>query len=103
MTEYEMTKVLIAPRLTEKSTIEAERRDTSCWDVRKDATKEQIKAAAEFMLGGEVLKVRTSNLKGKTKRTRGKLGRRKDVKKAWITMAPGAQQDAEAQAMKPAE
>ena len=50
------------------------------------ATKLEIKKAVEKLLGAEVLKVNTTITKGKTKRFGRTLGRRSDVKKAYVTL-----------------
>jgi large subunit ribosomal protein L23 len=57
--------------------------------VAKDATKDEITAAVEELFKVNVLKVNTVVTKGKTKRFRGIMGRRDDVKKAIVTLAEG--------------
>jgi large subunit ribosomal protein L23 len=57
--------------------------------VAKDATKPQIAEAIENLFKVSVVKVNTLNVKGKTKRFRGRDGKRSDVKKAIITLAEG--------------
>jgi large subunit ribosomal protein L23 len=57
--------------------------------VAKDATKPQIAEAIENLFKVTVVKVNTLNVKGKTKRFRGREGKRSDVKKAIITLAEG--------------
>ena len=52
----------------------------------QDATKDEIAAAVEGLFKVKVTKVNTLNVKGKTKRFRGILGRRSDVKKAIVTL-----------------
>ena len=54
-----------------------------------DATKDEIAAAVEALFKVNVTKVNTINVKGKTKRFRGIMGRRSDVKKAIVTLADG--------------
>ena len=54
-----------------------------------DATKDEIAAAVEELFKVNVLKVNTVVTKGKTKRFRGIVGRRSDVKKAIVTLAEG--------------
>ena len=54
-----------------------------------DSTKPQIKEAVEGLFGVKVKAVNTSITKGKVKRFRGQLGRRKDVKKAYVPLEEG--------------
>jgi large subunit ribosomal protein L23 len=60
------------------------------FEVAIDATKPQIKEAIETLFNVKVKAVNTTVTKGKTKKFRGKPGRRKDVKKAYVTLAEGA-------------
>ena len=57
--------------------------------VALDATKPQIKAAVEGLFGVKVLAVNTLVQKGKTKRFKGRPGKRSDVKKAFVQLAEG--------------
>jgi large subunit ribosomal protein L23 len=57
--------------------------------VAEDATKDEIAAAVEELFKVKVIKVNTLITKGKTKRFRGILGRRSDVKKAIVTLQEG--------------
>ena len=59
------------------------------FNVRRDATKPEIKAAVEQLFKVKVLAVNTINRKGKTKRFRGLKGKQQDVKKAIIRLAEG--------------
>ena len=54
-----------------------------------DASKDEIAAAVEELFKVKVTKVNTMVTKGKTKRFRGTIGRRNDVKKAIVTLAEG--------------
>ena len=54
-----------------------------------DASKDEIAAAVEALFKVNVTKVNTINVKGKTKRFRGIIGKRADVKKAIVTLAEG--------------
>ncbi|MCS6778435.1 MAG: 50S ribosomal protein L23 [Geminicoccaceae bacterium] len=84
--------VIIAPVITEKATMLSEKNQI-VFKVRPDATKPQIKAAVEALFNVKVTAVNTLNVKGKVKRSRGRLGRRPDVKKAIVTLAEGARID----------
>ena len=80
--------VILAPVITEKSTLVSEYNQV-VFQVAKDSTKPQIKAAIEALYGVKVLAVNTMVAKGKTKRWRGQEYRRSDVKKAVVTLAEG--------------
>lgn len=80
--------VITAPVITEKATMGSEHGQVT-FRVPLDATKPQIKAAVEALFKVEVKAVNTLIHKGKTKRFRGLPGRRSDVKKAIVTLAPG--------------
>ena len=59
------------------------------FEVAIDATKPQVKEAVEALFGVKVKAVNTSITKGKVKRFRGQLGKRRDVKKAYVTLEEG--------------
>jgi len=79
---------LIAPVITEKSTILSEQNKV-VFKVPLAASKEQIKEAVEALFKVQVVAVNTLVNKGKTKRFRGVPGKRSDVKKAIVTLAEG--------------
>jgi large subunit ribosomal protein L23 len=79
---------ILSPVITEKATMLSEQNKV-VFRVAKDATKAQIAEAIENLFKVSVVKVNTLNVKGKTKRFRGREGRRSDVKKAIITLAEG--------------
>ena len=80
--------IIIAPVITEKATLLSEQNKV-VFRVAKDATKDEIAAAVEELFKVTVTKVNTMVTKGKTKRFRGRPGRRSDVKKAIVTLAEG--------------
>lgn len=80
--------VIIAPHITEKSTLASEQ-NAVVFKVAKDATKPQIKEAIEAIYDKRVVAVNTLVQKGKTKRWKGKVYQRSDVKKAIVTLAEG--------------
>ena len=88
MTDLRHYDVIRSPSITEKSSLISERNQV-VFNVAKDATKPQIKAAIEALFGVKVKAVNTLLRKGKTKRFRGIAGRQKDVKKAIVTLAEG--------------
>jgi large subunit ribosomal protein L23 len=79
---------VLAPVITEKATLLSEQNKV-VFRVAKHATKDEIAEAVEQLFKVNVIKVNTLVVKGKTKRFRGILGRRSDVKKAVVTLAPG--------------
>ena len=79
---------ILAPVITEKATLLSEQNKV-VFQVAADASKDEIAAAVEALFKVNVTKVNTLNVKGKTKRFRGIIGRRSDVKKAIVTLAEG--------------
>ena len=80
--------VLIAPIVSEKSyTLLDEGKYTFLVDPRSNKT--EVKIAVEQVFGVKVATVNTANRKGKTRRTRSGLGRRKDTKRAIVTLREG--------------
>ena len=80
--------ILLAPVISEKSYgLLDENKYTFL--VRPDANKTQIKIAVEQVFNVRVLDVNTLNRPGKRKRTRSGIGRRKDTKRAVVSLAPG--------------
>ena len=80
--------VVLAPHITEKSTLLSEH-NAVVFKVAGGASKPQIKAAVEALFGVSVTGVNTMNVKGKTKRWKGRPYTRSDVKKAVVTLADG--------------
>jgi large subunit ribosomal protein L23 len=87
-TKAELYDVIRKPIITEKATLASEH-NAVVFEVAIDANKPQIKEAVEGLFGVKVKAVNTSITKGKVKRFRGKLGVRKDVKKAYVTLEEG--------------
>lgn len=80
--------VIVGPVITEKATTLSDQNKV-VFKVAKTATKPQIKTAVEKLFDVKVESVNTLVTKGKTKRFRGQLGQRSDVKKAVVTLAEG--------------
>ncbi|MCM8730837.1 50S ribosomal protein L23 [Hephaestia sp. GCM10023244] len=80
--------VLVAPHITEKSTLMSEN-NAVVFKVARDATKPEIKAAVEAIFDVNVTGVNTITQKGKTKRWKGKPYTRSDMKKAIVTLKDG--------------
>ncbi len=79
---------ILAPHITEKTTLLSEE-NKIVFRVPLTATKPQIKEAVEALFKVTVTGVNTIKVKGKTKRFRGIIGRRSDMKKAIVTLAEG--------------
>ncbi len=88
MNRERMYNVILAPVITEKSTLGSEHNQVT-FRVAKDATKPEVKVAIEELFGVKVKAVNTLNQKGKVKRFRGRLGKRNDMKKAIVTLEEG--------------
>ncbi len=84
-----LLQVILAPQITEKATHVADKHQQIAFKVRTDATKPEIKAAVELMFKVEVEAVTVANVKGKEKRAGRVMGRRKDWKKAYVSLKPG--------------
>ena len=84
----ELYDVIRKPIITEKATMASEH-NAVAFEVAIDANKPQIKEAVEALFGVKVKAVNTSVLKGKVKTCRGRKGRRKDVKRAFVTLEDG--------------
>jgi large subunit ribosomal protein L23 len=87
--EGRLMAVLVAPIVSEKATLVAEKSNAVMFKVLRDATKPEIKAAVELMFKVEVASVSVVNIKGKTKRFGGRVGRRDHVKMAYVALKPG--------------
>ena len=81
--------VIVKPIITEKATMAGELANAVTFEVAKSASKPQIKDAVEALFGVKVKAVNTVVTKCKTKRFRGRPGRRSDVKKAYVTLEAG--------------
>ena len=89
MKQDRLMKVLLAPIVSEKSTMIADKVEQVAFRVMQDATKQEVKAAVELLFKVEVESVNVLNAKGKVKRTRGSVGRRANVRKAYVCLKPG--------------
>ena len=87
--EGRLAQVLVAPIVSEKATMAAEKHNQVLFKVLRDATKPEIKAAVELMFKVTVDSVQTVQHKGKVKRFGKSIGRRDHVKKAYVCLAEG--------------
>jgi large subunit ribosomal protein L23 len=87
--EGRLMQVLVAPIVSEKATMMADKTNTVTFKVLQDATKYEIKAAVQLMFKVDVKAVAVVNTKGKTKRFGKSVGRRDNVRKAYVTLQAG--------------
>jgi large subunit ribosomal protein L23 len=84
-----LMQVLVAPLVSEKATMVGEKTNTVVFKVLADATKPEIKAAVEMLFKTQVESVNVLNVKGKHKRFGKFMGRRNNVRKAYVNLKPG--------------
>src|SRR4051812_26369610 len=89
--EGRLMSVLVAPIISEKATHVADKTNAVTFKVLQDATKPEIKAAVELMFGVKVKGVSVANIKGKSKRFGRSMGRRDNIRKAYVTLNAGEQ------------
>ena len=84
-----LMNVVLAPVVSEKSTLVADKHRQYVFRVADDATKPEVKAAIELLFKTKVQDVTVSNVKGKAKRFGRFTGRRRSWKKAYVRLAAG--------------
>lgn len=89
MNQDRLMKVLLAPIVSEKSTMIADKNNQVAFRVLQDATRAEVKAAVELLFKVQVDSVQVLNAKGKAKRFGRFEGRRRNVRKAYVNLAPG--------------
>ena len=89
MNKERLMQVLQSPVVSEKSTLAADAGRQFVFKVASDATKPEIRKAVELMFDVKVEQVRVVNTKGKMKRFGRFMGRRNDVRKAYVKLAEG--------------
>jgi large subunit ribosomal protein L23 len=87
--EERLLQVILAPVISEKATMIAEKHSQVAFRVATSATKPEIKAAVELLFKVQVADVKVANIKGKQKRFGRTMGRRDDWKKAYVCLMPG--------------
>jgi large subunit ribosomal protein L23 len=90
--EGRLMTVLLAPVISEKATFIADKHNQVIFRVRQDATKKDVKAAVELVWKDkkvEVESVQIVNVRGKAKRFGAYAGRRRNWKKAYVSLKPG--------------
>lgn len=93
MNQERLLQVILAPVVSEKSTMVAEKNQQVVFRVASNATKPEIKAAVELLFNVKVEGVSTLNVKGKSKRFGRFVGKRKDWKKAYVSLVQGQEID----------
>jgi len=82
-------KILVRPVITEKTDIQKEKNNQITFEISRDANKIEVKEAVEKLLKVKVLKVNTVNIEGKPKRLGRNTGKKRDWKKAIVTLKEG--------------
>lgn len=95
MNQEKILKVLLGPIVSEKTTM-VSANNQYVFKVRTDSNKREIREAVESMFGVKVEAVTTSNVKGKKKVFKGKVGQRINWKKAVVKVSEGQMIDATA-------
>jgi large subunit ribosomal protein L23 len=98
MNREQLMSVLIAPHVTEKSSLAMQNHNQYTFRVRREATKTDIRKAVELMFDVKVSGVQVVNEAGKTRRFGKISGRTQDWKKAYVSLAAGQTIDYEARA-----
>ena len=89
MSQERLMNVLLGPHISEKSSIVADQANQVVFKVAVDANKDEIKKAVELMFDVAVDSVQVMNMKGKTKRSSNGMGRRRNWKKAYVSLKEG--------------
>ena len=82
----EAINVIVKPLVTEKSTHQQTTRNAYAFQVHRDADKHQIKSAVQELYNVKVVDVRTMNRKGKPRRSRHKMTKTSDWKRAIVVL-----------------
>jgi large subunit ribosomal protein L23 len=98
MNREQLMSVLIAPHVTEKTSLAMQNHNQYTFRVRRDATKTDIRKAIELMFDVKVAGVQVVNEPGKVRRFGRSIGRTQDWKKAYVSLSPGQTIDYEARA-----
>ena len=89
MNDERLMKVLVAPHISEKSTLVADAHNQVVFRVLPDAKKPEIKKAVEKLFNVEVVNVQVANYRGKAKGFARLSGKRANGKKAYVRLAAG--------------
>jgi large subunit ribosomal protein L23 len=100
VSQERLTTVLVAPHVTEKTSLAMQNANQYAFRVRKDANKTEVKQAVELMFEVKVASVQVVNEPGKERRFGKRIGRTSDWKKAYVRLADGQAIDYEAHSRK---
>lgn len=89
MSQDYLYKVILGSIVSEKSTMVGEKNNQYVFEVVPEATKEDVKAAVALLFKVQVKSVQILNQKGKNKRSGRGVGKRSDVRKAYVSLAEG--------------
>jgi len=89
MKQERLLQVLLAPQVSEKATLLADKHEQIVFRVTSCATKAEVKAAVELLFKVQVDSVQIANVKGKPRRFGRFNGRRANWKKAYVCLKAG--------------
>jgi len=89
MNQERLMSILLEPRVSEKSTMVADKNNQFVFKVAGGANKQEIKQAVEKMFAVEVASIQVCNVKGKSKLFKYQQGSRQTWKKAYVKLKPG--------------
>ena len=101
MSQERLTTILVAPHVTEKTSLAMQNANQYAFRVRRDANKTEVKQAVELMFEVKVAGVQVVNEPGKERRFGKRMGRTQDWKKAYVRLADGQAIDYEAHSRNP--
>ena len=93
MNQERIFTVLREPHISEKVSVLGDVANQYAFKLSVDATKAEIREAIETIFKVSVKNVSTVNVKGKTKKTARGMSRKKNWKKAYVTVAQGQELD----------
>ncbi len=93
MSQERTLQVLLAPHISEKTSIMADAAGQYVFRVVPTATKPEVKKAVEALFDVKVQSVNMINIKGKKKIFKGRVGKRNDIRKAIVRLAEGQEID----------
>ncbi|MFT5111792.1 MAG: large subunit ribosomal protein L23 [Parasphingorhabdus sp.] len=89
MNEERLMQIILRPHISEKTTNVADKHGQVVFEVLRNATKPEVKAAVEKLFEVVVENVQVLNVRGKVKRIGRTPGKRSNWKKAYVQLAEG--------------
>lgn len=86
MNQAHLFNIILSPHLSEKVSILSEKHNTHVFEVKKSASKQEIKDAIEFLFNTKVKSINVVNVRPKKKMFRNEEGRRKGWKKVYVSL-----------------